>query len=243
MFIIASTGRCGTQAICHGLHEFSDHTVAHEPAPRLLHEAYLKHRQMDYRTPTLEARLEFFREKSRQPYGESFRAPNLLPEIRAVAPQTRFLIIIRNPLQYVRSAHSMRVFRKGGEWDETRILPHGLGGSFDQLPLAEKIAWHWVALNRHLLDFAAADHPGVKVAILRELETDLPQWADFLNVKIRDPDGLGRYLQKRPNAATSSELPNGFDENGLAAICRTEWERAQNLEKMHAAGSPEKTRK
>lgn len=229
MFIICSTGRCGTQAVCDGLNRFSDHTVRHEPVPRLLREAYLKHHRQAHQTPELEARLEFFRSQAGKAYGESFRAPNLLPEIRAAVPEARFLVIIRNPLQYVQSAHSMQVFRKGGEWDDTRIIPLELGGGFERLPLAEKIAWHWVALNRYLLDFAESTGARVKLVLLGSLEKDLPEWAGFLGVRIKNPRGLESFLKQRPNSRPADGLPAGYDEARLAEICHTEWNRALSL--------------
>jgi len=229
MFIIASGGRCGTHAICHGLNQFSNHVVRHEPEPRLLREAYLKHQRQPHDTAVLQARLRFFEEQAQQSYGESVRAPNLLPEIQTVAPQTRFLIIVRNPLEYVLSAHSKRVFSKGDMWDETRIIPLDLRSRFADLPISQKIAWHWVAVNSYLLDFAESASASTKVVVLRNLEVDLPQWAVFLGVAIRDADGLAKFLKGRPNAATRSDLPHGYDENRLTEICSTEWSRAQAL--------------
>ena len=173
--------------------------------------------------------MQFFRARANERYGQSVRAPNLLPDIQAVAPQTRFIIIVRDPLDYVVSAHSKQVFRKGGEWDDNRIMPPQLNGQFNQLSLAEKIAWHWVAINRHLLDFAEANPACAKVRTLRELTLDLPNWVSFLGVTIKDAKGLNQFLMQRPNAAATHELPQGYDKFHLTEICGEEWRRAQKL--------------
>ena len=229
MFIIASSGRCGTQAICHGLDQYSDHVVRHEPEPLLLNEAYLKHHRKPYATSVLEERLRIFAEKAEQYYGESVRAANLLPDIQVVAPHVRFLIIVRDPLKYILSAHSKRVFRKGGVWDETRIVPLDFGSQFADLNLSEKIAWHWVEVNRYLLNFAESGNAATKVVILGDLEVNLPKWTRFVEATITNPEGLAHYLRGRPNAATSSELPEGYDEGRLREITRQEWSRARAL--------------
>src|SRR5690349_20386510 len=123
MFIIATSGRCGTKAICDGLAQFSDHEVRHEPTPTLLEEAWLKHGGSDYRTPTFNARMVGFAERDGTAYGESFRAPNLLSDIREVAPNTKFLVIVRRPDEYIRSAHIKGVLRRGDGWDQFRLMP------------------------------------------------------------------------------------------------------------------------
>jgi hypothetical protein len=236
MFIIASTGRCGTQAICNGLAQFSDYQVRHEPEPLMLHEAFLKHHAKPYLTNEFQERLRFFTERATQPYGESVRAPNLLPDIQAVAPQTRFLIVVRHPLRYVVSAHYMRVYQKGGIWDETRIVPLEVESQLAALTLSEKIAWHWVGLNRYLLSFVESSVASVRLVLLDQLVRDLPRWASFLGVNILDPEGLSNFLQQRPNAATTLEVPDGYDEGRLWDICRPEWNRAQALANVPPIG-------
>lgn len=47
---------------------------------------------------------------------------------------------MRDPLDYVISAHSENVFRKNYEFGRTRIVSRELGNEFPLLPLAERIA-------------------------------------------------------------------------------------------------------
>jgi hypothetical protein len=148
MFIIATSGRCGTQAICEGLARFSESEVRHEPEP-MLEEAWLKHTGKDYRTPLFEARMAGFAGRDDSACGESFRAANLLADVRAAAPHTRFLIVVRKPSDYIRSAHSKGVLRRGDGWDRFRLMPEDAPA-----PLALRIASHWQTINAYLLDFA-----------------------------------------------------------------------------------------
>lgn len=227
MFVIGSSGRCGTQAICQGLDRFSDHTVWHEPEPRLLVEALAKHRGQPYRSEAFDWVMGFFEEQSRGRYGQTFRAPNLLEDVRRAVPETRFLIVVREPLEYVRSAHGMRAFQRGDEWDTTRIMPLHLGGDVEDLPLAEKLAWHWVAINEHLLDFAAA--ASVPVHVLEDLSVQVREWAPLLGIDISDPAGLDSYLSTKPNSAEVKELPDRTDEDRLREITQPVWERIKEL--------------
>jgi hypothetical protein len=230
MFIIASSGRSGTLAVCNGLDKFSDYTVRHEPEPTLLEEAFRKHKGLPFETDTLHRRMAFFREKAAEKYGESFRAPNLLPEIRCAAPRAKFLILVRNPADYVVSAHAKSVFRKPDDpWDRFRIVPDFPDSAFGRLPLAEKIAWHWSAVNRYLLDFAEADTKNTEVAVVSNLESQIRELTAFLEIGVLDFQGLKAFLRSRPNASDHSEFPAGFDPERILSICGEQWHRAEAL--------------
>lgn len=229
MFIIASSGRSGTLALCNALANFSDYEVQHEPPPRLLKEAYLKHHNLDYRTPIFEERMAFFRQKASQKYGESFRAQNLLDEILEAAPNTRFLLIFRNPLEYIVSAHSKKVFRKNDEFDQNRIVPLEIEEELDQLTIAEKIAQHWICMNQYLVNFAVEYPENSKVIILDDLSKQIKPIAKYLGVSLKRPFRLRRFLGTRPNAATSYDSPPGYDEPYLLSLTENLWSEINKL--------------
>lgn len=222
MFIIATSGRCGTKAICDGLAQYSDFAVRHEPEP-MLEEAWLKHNGKDYRTPTFEARMASFAEHDTSAYGESFRAPNLLADVHAVAPNTKFLIAVRKPTEYIRSAHSRGVLRRGDGWDLFRLMPsENVSAS-----LALRIASHWQTINQYLLDFA--DQHGCPVVTHRDwaqLLDRLPQW---LGLRITDHRALTEYWATKPNVSVGSDLPDGFDEVAIDEITGPTWSRARRM--------------
>ncbi len=232
MFVIASSGRCGTLAICNGLTTFSDYNVMHEPEPRLLEESYLKHHRLNYKTDVLINRIKFFEEMKNQNYGESFRAPNILDDISQSIPSTKFLIIIRDPLEYILSAHYKLVFQKDDIWDRMRLIPLDPSIGFTSLPLAEKICWHWVTVNHYLLDFVEARKGHVKLVILTELIQQIQDIAYFIDLKILDPTGLANFLSSRPNSSSNKLIPEGYCNKHLEPIYAKEWERANMLGSM-----------
>jgi hypothetical protein len=220
-------------ALCHGLDRFSDHTVEHEPEPRLLGEAYRKHCGQDYMTPALLERLDFFRQRASARYGQSFRAPNLLVDVRRVAPGTRFLVIVRDPLEYAVSAYHWGVLRRDDEWDRMRLMPRHPTVRLETATLAERLVLHWVTMNRYLLDFVELARSQTRVVILGELERDLEAWAPDVGVEITDPAALRAFLALRPNSSPrperSDERPDGWEERRLATIFGVEWSRARRL--------------
>jgi hypothetical protein len=213
-------------ALCHGLNQFSDHSVLHEPDPRLLEEAFLKHSAQPYQTPRYYERLDYFRARASERYGESFRAPNLLSDIADAVPQTRFLILIRDPLEYVVSAHSKNVFRKNDAFDRTRIVPLELGDNLASLPLAERIAWHWVAVNSYLLAFAE-NESAARVVIVRDIDSQIEGIVEHLRVRLTDREGLRVFLDSRPNRKEGAEAPEGMEQGRLALITDSVWKRAE----------------
>jgi hypothetical protein len=225
VFVIASSGRCGTLALCRGLDEFGDHTVEHEPEPRLLREAYLKHTGADHRTETYRERLAFFAERDGTAYGQSFRAPTLLDDVAEAAPQARFLVLVRDPLEYVVSAHFMKVLARGDEWDAMRIMPPGS----DELSHAERLAAHWTQVNRYLLDFAEREPGQTRVAIVAALEEKIEPLAEHLGVRIERPDEVRTLLAARPNAATNKAVPEGMEHVERGGAWEPVWEEARSL--------------
>lgn len=232
MFLIASTGRCGTMALCTGLNACSDHTVAHEPEPRLLDEAYRKHIGQSWHTTDYIQQMKFFRQHQDISYGQSIRAPNLLENIRTVAPETAVLIIVRNPIEYVLSAHAKRVFTKYNEWDRTRIVP--LGVDLQSCSLAEKIALHWLEINRYLLDFAERDYK-TKVVTLDRLDDEAHEWVRFLGVSVANHKDLKTILGSRVNASSYNQAPDGFDPALLLWHCESNWARAKSMSSTYAS--------
>lgn len=226
MFIIASSGRCGSYALTHGLNQFSDHQVFHEPAPQLLTEAFLKHLGQPYETEIFKARMNYFTDRAKEKYGESFRAPNLLTQVHQAAPQTKFLIIVRNPLEYVVSGYSKKLFQKDDIFDQTRLIPQKNTWDFSLLSVAEKIAWHWVTVNTYLLDFFESKPTISKLMVLSNLDDKIDQIADFLNVTITNREGMSVFLRSNPNKKLNSNLPSGFCIKTLTEITGEIWKKA-----------------
>lgn len=227
MFLIVSTGRCGTVALCSGFAACSDHEMAHEVPPRLLEEAWRKHQGLDYQSTDFDAKMRMFNERQDSCYGEAFRGCTLLSDVAEAAPRARFLVLVRDPLEYVRSAHFMKVLNQGGSiWDTHRVMPHDDDQS---LPLAVRLASHWMAVNRYLLDFAEQTVSPVHVALHGDLDANVDAWAQFAGVHIADRPGLSDVLSTKPNSSRTFEEPGGFDADQLRAQTAEMWDRAVGM--------------
>lgn len=200
MLIIASTGRCGTRALCDALTAASDHRVHHEPEPLLLEEAQRAyHGRWRYSWVFLQ-RLFAWRRLDGTPYGEAVRCPTLLGDIARVTRRARFVILFREPEEYVRSAWGRGVLRKGNVWDRYRLLPNGS----DALAIGDQIALHYAEVNRILAEFAVRHAQRVTVCETRHLDQAFPQLCAFAGVKVLDRAAAEAILSARPNAGPLS---------------------------------------
>lgn len=219
MLIVASTGRCGTRALCDALSAASDHRVRHEPEPLLLEEAQRAHQGRWRYSRVFLRRLVAWRRLDGTPYGEAVRCPTLLGDIARVARRARFVVLFREPDEYVRSAWGRGVLRKGNAWDRHRILPRGA----DVLPIGDQIALHHAEVNRILADFAVRYAGRVKVCESNRLDRTFSDLCAFAGVNILDRAAAGAILSARPNAGpldryAESEAPVVSDEARTAAM-------------------------
>ncbi len=196
MFLVASTGRCGTRALCDALGAASDHRVRHEPEPRLLEEAHRAYHGRWRFTPTLLRRLYAWHRLDREPYGEALRCPTLLDDIARVARHARFVVLFRDPDGYLASAWGRGVLRKGNEWDRFRLLPAGA----EALPIADRILLHQAEVHALLAGFKARRPDRVLVCEARDLDRLLPRVCDFAGIALHDPARARAILAARPNA-------------------------------------------
>ncbi len=223
VFLIASSGRSGTAALTYGLTMHSDTEVAHEPDP-LLHEAWLKHRRRPYWTKTYRARMADYKAKARsgQRYGESFRTSNLVPDVMRQVGTCPLLVLARDPEGYVKSAHSRQVLSKNDQWDQWRLVPRRQD---PDLPLALRIADHWITVNRYLLNAVDRYSPS-RVVLHQPLDPVIDDWADFLGITITKRAELSEYLSEKPNKSLTFDLPEGFEL--VAERCHPMWEELQS---------------
>jgi len=221
LLLIVTTGRCATRALALGLTRYSDTTVDHEPQPQLLREAFLKHVRADYRTDLLESRLAWFRQREHARYGQTVRAAPLLDDLAEAAPTARFLLLVREPYSYVRSAMTRRVLLRGDEWDLYRILP--LGVDLTGLSRPEVIALHWREVNRYLLDFWTRHRDRSRMMVLGDLGSQMLEIAEYAGSRVTNPAGLADFLARSPNRApirdALEDVRNG-DLSSLIALAR-----------------------
>ncbi len=220
MFLLPNTGRCASLALCTALNEYSDHKTEHEPEPRLLYESYLKSRGEPYITDAFRHRMAFFQLKMNQAYGESFRAFNLLEDIYDEAPATKFLLLVRRPVEYVVSAYNKGVMIRGGdEWERYRVHPKV--PQYDEMPVYLRLAHYWRLLNAEMLsEISSLPQGRAMVTIVRDdISDSVLAICEFLGVRVRDKQGLMWYLAGRPNRSARLDLPPGFSETEISSRC------------------------
>lgn len=199
MFVIASTGRCGTQAICDAFEQFSDHKVRHEPEPLLLAEAHAAHTGRWRYSPTYVRRMTGFRRRNNTAYGESVRCPTLVGDITRFAPDARLVVLVRNPKGYLSSAWGRGVLRKGDQYDQWRILPAEAAGR----STIDAIGLHYCEVNRILADTAERLAGRAIVVEVGDLDVVVDRIAGFVGAHITDRAGMTAFLSRRPNAGPS----------------------------------------
>lgn len=199
VFIIASTGRCGTQAICDAFGLYSDHQVRHEPEPLLLAEAQRAHLGRWRYSPTYVRRMLGFRRLDGDRYGESVRCPTLVGDIARVAPGSRLVVLFRSPSGYMASAWSRGVMRKGDQWDQWRILPPDAAGR----DVVDLIGLHYAEVNQILADTVASLGDRATVVEVGDLDAVVDQVAVFAGIGITDRQAMSDLLAQRPNAGPS----------------------------------------
>jgi len=228
VFIIASTGRCGTQAICDAFGRYSDHQVRHEPEPLLLAEAQRAHIGRWRYSPTYLKRMWDFRRRNGDPYGESVRCPTLVGDIARVAPSSTLMVLFRRPSGYVASAWSRGVMRKGDQWDQWRILPHDADGR----SVVDLIGLHYAEVNRILADTVVGLGDRAITVEVGELDVVVDQLASFAGVAITDRQAMAELLAKRPNAGPSDrwgdEQPDALSAD-VASRADAEYQRMVEL--------------
>lgn len=218
---IVSTGRTGTQFFETFFEGMGEQLLAvHEPRPDLFDISIEKHR--DKKTSKaieqaiFAARDPFLRSYCQarvKQYVESNPfASFLLPEIKAVFPKGRFVIITRQATTYMKSALNKSPLDDGafyfyGEKDKRERMKatdfegdpyYNAWSDFDR---KQKIAWYWNKCNKILMDFAAA-HPNItlhlkfedlfsKEAAIRQ--QTIEQLLAFMNIQL-PPEQLQEQL-------------------------------------------------
>ena len=166
---VLSTGRTGTMSLTALLDASPLVEAHHEPEPRLIASSYLAWREgWKDRAFWLEALavardpLVLAAHKRGKVYFESNNRMTLLAPILAeLYPQSRFLLVCRKPLPFVRSA-MRRGYFCGHPWDHARVRPRpedDAAESWSKLPTEEQCSWLWHETNSFGLEFLATLAP------------------------------------------------------------------------------------
>lgn len=217
-----STGRCGTGLITEILSKSSNLRVEHNPKPELEYVSSVVHRDNtsleSQIIAVLAARFDLFfldtflRGKI---YVETNnRISFFAPGLAELLPNARFVHLVRNPADFVRSG------MRRGYYQEGVVQHQRLDGSnhypWNSFSRLEKVVWEWNEINRKIEEFKADTDPNRVVTINSEsLYTDLDTtYRLFEFIQIANPfsgkkgqQSLSRLLSKPVNEQKTGSFP------------------------------------
>ena len=156
---VLSTGRCGTELISNILAKSPALSVEHSPKPELEYVSSLIHRNNisgeALKVAVLAARFDLFFLQafiSGKSYVETNnRITFFAPALSELLPNSKFIHLVRNPADFVRSGMRRGYYQKDvvqhQRLDGSNYLPWN---TFSRL---EKIAWEWNEINSKIEDF------------------------------------------------------------------------------------------
>jgi hypothetical protein len=223
-----STGRVGTKTIA-ALASLSEHIIGfHEPKPKLYGLSNICYKTFDedknleiYKEAFLTARRDLFHYTLSFGKGYIETSPQvtfLSPIIHSVIPEAKFVHVIRDPRNFIRSGMRRRWY-VDHPMDETRIKPPSnskLNDEWQNWSPYRKIIWLWQETNLWIDKFInALGHK--KRLFLHAEEIFEPQFDSieklyhFLNSSMPSKKKIKTILSKKMNAQTSGDFPKFGD--------------------------------
>lgn len=197
MFFVVSTGRCGSKSIARFLSKSPDCVCVHEAEPKLIAEAtrYL-YGSFDH------SRLAEILRSTRSPmldgkqYGESnHKLSFLIPALREVFPQAKFVWLIRDGRDTVASMYGRGWYSgvsqfvndpKLMQWERYRLRADKLGEmsklAWCNLSRFEKCCWYWAHKNWLIEEALRVTQADWVLIRLEEIEEEGGKLFDFLEI-------------------------------------------------------------
>jgi hypothetical protein len=224
VLFVLSTGRAGTETL-NALFEFTGNILSyHEPAPTLYRLSRVAYENKDdplagniLRESFLTARqdlLNYSLQCHRGYVETSPQATFLARVIRSVIPQARFIHLVRDPRDVIRSG-MRRKWYDGHSNDETRITPRpdsSYSLKWNQYEPFQKNVWLWTETNRWIMEFTAQIPPDGVLTIRSEDVFSMDQKTlrslyEFIGAEVPQFSKISRLLEKKMNAQKTGEFP------------------------------------
>lgn len=233
-FFVLSTGRSGTQTLA-GLFDMATNAkVWHHPKPNMIEETLHAYwGDIDRRSTFWAGRGRIICESwdSGIIHGETDH--NMTPFCDLIAkdiPDSRFLILVRDPREFVRSGMRRGYYRAKGEWEVGRLRPSDDDpqlSSWLKRSQFEQVCWLWAETYRHIerIHKAIGDER-VRVVRFEDLIANAEEIAavfDFLGLEGFDSVRATEILKRKLNAQCVGDFPHPQEWNAqMNAICWSE---------------------
>lgn len=218
-FFVMSTGRSGTQTLAHLLKLADNAEVWHHPEPKLVEETLLAYwGALDRRSLFWQARGAIIRQTwdAGRVHGETDH--NMTPfadVIAADVPRARFVALVRDPREFVRSGMRRSYYQTANIWDQGRLRPADddpQKPAFDALEPFDKVCWLWAETYRRIDALTAAIGPDrVRVVRFEDLVAG-PDEAralfEFLGLTGFDTEAVQAVLGQKLNAQKVGDFPH-----------------------------------
>jgi|GEM_PF-593486 len=235
-FFTLSSGRCGTKTLSHILNTATNAEVYHHPRPYLINQtlqAY--HNNIDTLDTFWSARRSVIHAawQKGQVFGElDHNMTPFAPVIAEEIPQSKFLVLVRNPWDFVRSG-MRRNYYNGHPWDSGRLRPEPTHKYFERwqsMSQFEKVCWLWnetyLRINTYLQDVPEDRYKVVKFEELVKGPEETQEIFEFLGLEGFDPSQVQNLLDTPMNKQRVGDFPRveeWGDEmySSLEHICST----------------------
>jgi len=228
---VLSTGRCGTQLLNDIFNVHNQLKSYHNPVPELIYYSGYAYQYHTTRADELSrvvdaARYEYIRDTYL--LGKHFMETNnritfFAYQLAELYPRARFIHVIRNPLDFVRSGLGREWYSGNHPHDEGRIVPgENQAIDWDGYSLVKKIAWLWDETNRFIEGFKEGVDPKRLCTITAEhlfsSVADVERIFQFLEVDSLPVRKIRKHLRRPANVSRRSYSLDSADQNEIQQV-------------------------
>ena len=230
-FFVMSSGRVETQTLHALLDKAENAKVWHHPRPEMIMETQAAYWGVcDKRKVFWDGRRELIEQAWAKGLIHGETDHNMTPFCDVIAeeiPLSRFIVLVRDPREYVRSGMRRGFYINGGEWDRGRLRPSDNDPELaDWLSKTtfERVCWLWAKTYEHILNITGKlDSSRVMVVRFEDLVGNVDtveQIFSFLGLSGYSKAKSLRILSKRLNRQKGGDYPHPADwSNHKHMVC------------------------
>jgi len=224
---VLSTGRCGTHLLTKLLSEHKKVDVYHAPSPELVYYSKYAFENADNKGEEIKriidaARYEYIRDSyllEQQFVETNNRITFFALQLSLLYPESKFIHLIRDPVDFVKSGINRGWYSGSNEHDEGRIELNS--EEWTHYSDAKKIAWLWETTNRYIENFKG-EIGSQRVMMIKseELFSDLEMAESIfkhLELKPINSERIKKIIEKPTNVG-KKKIKDAFSEREINEI-------------------------